>query len=65
MKKLNNRISYKVSSCKNPPYLDIYLMSNAKHYIISLGGFGDLATRFNNNENKIVIKACKFQYDYL
>ncbi|MEI0842363.1 alpha-1,2-fucosyltransferase [Brachyspira pilosicoli] len=65
IKKLNNRISYKVSSCKNPPYLDIYLMSNAKHYIISLGGFGDLATRFNNNENKIVIKACKFQYDYL
>lgn len=59
--KLDKNISYKINKEKNPPHLDIYLMSSAKHQIISLGGFGNLASLFNKNKDKIIIKPTDFQ----
>ena len=59
--KLNNNISYKINYENNEPYLYMYLMSKAKHYIISLGGFGNLATLFNRNKDKIVIRPNDFK----
>ena len=59
--KLDKNISYRINKEKNPPHLDIYLMSSAKHQIISLGGFGRLASLFNKNKDKIIIKPSDFQ----
>ncbi|WP_295156586.1 alpha-1,2-fucosyltransferase [uncultured Brachyspira sp.] len=59
--KLGKNILYKVSEEKNPPHLDVYLISIAKHQIISLGGFASLAGLFNKNTNKIIIKPSDFQ----
>ncbi|WP_256097253.1 alpha-1,2-fucosyltransferase [Brachyspira hampsonii] len=59
--KLDKNISYKINKEKNPPHLDIYLISSAKHQIISLGGFGNLASLFNKNKDKIIIRPSDFQ----
>ena len=53
--KLNNDIEYDISNDKNEPYIDMYLLSCSKHYIISCGAFGTTATLFNKNPNKIII----------
>lgn len=36
-------------------YIDMYLISSAKHTIVSLGGFADTAFIFNKNKNAIMI----------
>lgn len=59
--KLDKNITYKINKENNPPHLDIYLISNAKHQIISLGGFGNLASLFNKNKDKIIVKISDFQ----
>lgn len=60
--KLSKDILYTIVNEKNPPHIDIYLISNAKHQIISLGGFGNLASLFNKNDNKTVISPKDFQW---
>ncbi|MEI0539744.1 alpha-1,2-fucosyltransferase [Brachyspira pulli] len=59
--KLDKNIPFKINEEKNPPHLDVYLISSAKHQIISLGGFGNLASLFNKNKDKIVIRPDDFQ----
>ena len=59
--KLDKNILYRINIEKNPPHLDIYLISSAKHQIISLGGFGNLASLFNKNKDKIIIRPNDFQ----
>ncbi|MEI0493164.1 alpha-1,2-fucosyltransferase [Brachyspira intermedia] len=58
--KLDKNIVYKINKEKNPPHLDIYLISTAKHQIISLGGFGNLASLFNKNKDKTIIRPDNF-----
>ncbi|AEM22092.1 putative alpha-1,2-fucosyltransferase [Brachyspira intermedia PWS/A] len=58
LKYLNKEVDYIYNDYnKNQVYMDIYLLSLAKHMIFTIGAFSRTAYMFNKNQNIIVITA--------
>lgn len=53
---LDKNIRFKINEIVNSPYIDLYLMSKAKHFIISLGGYSNLTQEFGRYKDKIVVR---------